>query len=56
MKLINTTVLSNFCKVLHPTLLRDAFGHELTIPEQVVDELSQGITKGKVPPTDLSWI
>lgn len=54
--LLDNTVLSNFALVHRPALLRAAFGELLATSEQVIEELMAGVSRGKLPDLDWSWL
>jgi predicted nucleic acid-binding protein len=54
--LLDNTVLSNFAVVHRPELLRVAFGDALATSEDVFEELKIGISRGKLPALDWSWL
>ncbi|MEJ2212448.1 MAG: DUF3368 domain-containing protein, partial [Anaerolineae bacterium] len=54
--LLDNTVLSNFAVVHRPRLLPAAFGDLLATSEQVIEELMAGVSRGKLPALDWSWL
>jgi predicted nucleic acid-binding protein len=54
--LLDNTVLSNFAVVHRPELLRVAFGDLLATSEEVFEELNAGVSRGKLPDLDWSWL
>ena len=55
LKLLDTTVLSNFVYVDRLELLASALTDALTTP-QVIAELRQGETTGRLPVNDWQWL
>lgn len=54
--LLDNTVLSNFVLVNRVDLLPKALGSNVAATSQVVHEFKNGVSKGVLPETDLSWI
>jgi predicted nucleic acid-binding protein len=54
--LLDNTVLSNLAVVHRPDLLRVAFDNLLATSEEVFAELNAGVSRGKLPALDWSWL
>ena len=54
--LLDNTVMSNFCFVERPDLLRTTFGDGVATPQQAFSELIAGVQQGKLPDLDWSWL
>lgn len=54
--LLDNTVLSNFAVVRRSELLRVAFGDLPATSQEVLEELNVGISRGKLPDLDWSWL
>ena len=54
--LLDNTVMSNFAAIERPDLLRTAFGSGLATSQQAFDELQAGVSLGKLPRLDWSWL
>jgi len=56
MILLDNIVLSNFALISRVDLLPKALGKKVAAPSQVIEEFSAGITKNRLPTTDLGWL
>jgi predicted nucleic acid-binding protein len=54
--LLDNTILSNFSLVQRPDLVRLAFIEAVVTTTHVLEEMQAGITIGKIPACDWSWL
>jgi len=56
MLLLDNTVLSNFVLVDRINLLTEALGSQAATTPQVITEFYNGVTKGRLPKTNMQWL
>jgi predicted nucleic acid-binding protein len=56
MIIIDNTVLSNFALVQRPECIRHAFREPVGTTEQVFDELTTGVERGRLPECSWKWL